>query len=115
MVSLEKEEAFVATEAFEACDSGTLDSLRALVESCHCAVPGELPPALACLVGHFGYETIGLVEKLPRPPQGALDVPDMLFVRPTVLLVFDRLSDALLLKQESGRWRRSRPPRSIGG
>ncbi|HCI61548.1 MAG TPA: anthranilate synthase component I, partial [Erythrobacter sp.] len=41
------------------------------------------------------YETIGLVEKLPRPPQGALDVPDMLFVRPTVLLVFDRLSDAL--------------------
>ena len=82
-------------EAFEACDAGTLDSLRALVGSCHCAVPGELPPALACLVGHFGYETIGLVEKLPRPPQGALDVPDMLFVRPTVLLVFDRLSDAL--------------------
>ena len=81
--------------AFHACEGGTLENLRALVESCRCDVPSELPPALACLVGHFGYETIGLVEKLPRPPHGELDLPDMLFVRPTVLLVFDRLSDAL--------------------
>ncbi len=80
---------------FIACEGGTLSELRALVERCRCEVPEELPPALACLVGYFGYETIGLVEKLPRPPQGALDLPDMLFVRPTVLLVFDRLSDAL--------------------
>ena len=84
-----------ARDAFEPCAADTLESLRSLVESCRCEVPEELPPALACLVGHFGYETIGLVEKLPRPEQGEVDVPDMLFVRPTVLLVFDRLSDAL--------------------
>ncbi|MBO6768623.1 MAG: anthranilate synthase component I [Erythrobacter sp.] len=84
-----------ARDGFEPCQHGTLDSLRALVDSCRCSVPEELPPALACLVGHFGYETIGLVEKLPRPSEGPLDLPDMLFVRPTVLLVFDRLSDAL--------------------
>ncbi|MBX7481211.1 anthranilate synthase component I [Qipengyuania sp. 6D47A] len=82
-------------DAFEPCAGGALESLRALVESCRCDVPDELPPALACLVGHFGYETIGLVEKLPRPPEGELGLPDMLFVRPTVMLVFDRLSDAL--------------------
>ena len=35
--------------------------------------PTALPPALACLVGYFGYETIGLVEKLPRAPQSELD------------------------------------------
>jgi anthranilate synthase component 1 len=81
--------------SFEPCKGGTLESLRTLVESCRCDVPTELPPALACLVGHFGYETIGLVEKLPRPAEGPLNLPDMLFVRPTVLLVFDRLSDAL--------------------
>jgi anthranilate synthase component 1 len=56
-----------------------------------------LPPALACLVGHFGYETIGLVEKLPRPAPNPLGLPDMLFVRPSVILVFDRLEDALFL------------------
>lgn len=82
-------------DAFEPSEAPTLASLRALVDSCRCFVPEELPPALACLVGHFGYETIGLVEKLPRPAQSPLDLPDMLFVRPTVLLVFDRLSDAL--------------------
>jgi len=60
-------------------------------------VPEELPPALACLVGYFGYETIGLVEKLPRAPQSALELPDMLFVRPTVILVFDRLKDEMFL------------------
>ena len=82
-------------DAFEPCESGTLEALRDLVAACRCDVPDELPPALACLVGHFGYETIGLVEKLPRPGEDPLELPDMLFVRPTVLLVFDRLSDAL--------------------
>ncbi|MEZ5682378.1 MAG: anthranilate synthase component I [Erythrobacter sp.] len=82
-------------EAFEPCTRSTIDALRALADTCRCAVPEELPPALACLVGYFGYETIGLVEKLPRAPQGELNLPDMLFVRPTVILVFDRLSDAL--------------------
>jgi anthranilate synthase component 1 len=60
-------------------------------------VPEELPPALACLVGYFGYETIGLVEKLPRAAQSALELPDMLFVRPTVILLFDRLKDEMFL------------------
>ncbi|MCJ2177835.1 anthranilate synthase component I family protein [Novosphingobium album (ex Hu et al. 2023)] len=73
----------------------SLSELRALVEVCRIDVPAELPKALACLVGYFGYETIGLVEKLPRAPQSTLDVPDMLFVRPSLILVFDRLSDEL--------------------
>jgi len=60
-------------------------------------VPAELPRALACLVGYFGYETIGLVERLPRPTNDALGLPDMIFVRPTVILIFDRLADALFL------------------
>jgi len=82
-------------EAFEPLDGDALAELRALVESCHFDAPAALPKALACLVGYFGYETIGLVEKLPRAPRSALDLPDMLFARPSVILVFDRLSDEL--------------------
>jgi anthranilate synthase component I len=73
----------------------SLTALRALVASCRIDVPEGLPPALACLVGYFGYETIGLIEKLPRPPANPLGLPDMLFVRPTLILVFDRLADRL--------------------
>jgi anthranilate synthase component 1 len=81
-------------EAFAALSGDTLAELRALVEACRIEVPEDLPP-IACLVGYFGYETIGLVEKLPRAPASELALPDMLFVRPTTILVFDNLSDEL--------------------
>ncbi|MEG3122799.1 anthranilate synthase component I [Sphingomonas sp. GB1N7] len=84
-------------DAFAPCDAPTLDALRALVADCRMAVPPELPRALACLVGYFGYETIGLVETLPQPDANPLDLPDMIFVRPTIVLIFDRLADALFL------------------
>jgi len=81
--------------AFAPLPGDSLAELRALVESCRIDMPEGLPPALACVVGYFGYETIGLVEKLPRAPQSDLALPDMLFTRPTLVLVFDGLSDAL--------------------
>lgn len=84
-------------KAFVPSALSSLDALRALVAECRMDVPSELPPALACLVGYFGYETIGLVEKLPRAPQSPLELPDMLFVRPTVILLFDRLKDEMFL------------------
>jgi anthranilate synthase component 1 len=84
-------------EAFAPAGADTLTALRALVQSCRIDMPAELPPAFACLVGHFGYETIGLVEKLPRPPANPIGLPDMMFVRPTVVLVFDRLADRLYI------------------
>nr|WP_255551993.1 anthranilate synthase component I [Erythrobacter crassostrea] len=81
--------------AFEPCDGDAMSELRALANACRIDVPEELPPALACLVGYFGYETVGLVEKLPRAEASELALPDMLFVRPTIILVFDSLTDAL--------------------
>ena len=60
-------------------------------------VPEDLPRALACLVGYFGYETVGLIEALDRPAADPLGLPDMMFVRPTVVLIFDRLADALFI------------------
>ena len=75
----------------------SLTELRALIAECRIDMPPGLPPALACLVGYFGYETIGLVEKLPRAPQSALELPDMLFARPGIVCVFDRLSDELFV------------------
>ena len=82
-------------DAFAVLPGDALTELRALVAACHIDVPAALPKTLACLVGYFGYETIGLVEKLPRAPQSALELPDMLFVRPTLILVFDRLGEEL--------------------
>ncbi|MCP1470534.1 anthranilate synthase component 1 [Sphingobium sp. OAS761] len=84
-------------DAFVPESAGALAALRALVAECRAEMDPGLPNALACLVGYFGYETVGLVEKLPRPAPNPIGVPDMLFVRPTVILVFDRLADALYI------------------
>jgi anthranilate synthase component I len=83
--------------AFEAVEADSLSAMKALVHDCRGDLPAELPRTVACLVGYFAYETIGLVEKLPRPAANPLDLPDMMFVRPTLILVFDRLSDELFL------------------
>ncbi len=82
-------------DAFSPLDGNAMGELRALADACRIDMPDGLPPALACLVGYFGYETIGLVENLPRAAQSELDLPDMLFARPALVLVFDRLTDAL--------------------
>ena len=82
-------------DVFAALPRDGLRELRALVAECRIDVPPALPSALACLVGYFGYETIGLVEKLPRAAPSTVNLPDMLFVRPTLILVFDRLGEEL--------------------
>ncbi|NIJ32054.1 anthranilate synthase component I [Sphingomonas oligoaromativorans] len=82
-------------EAFQPCAENSLKALRSLVARCRMEVPAGLPKALACLVGYFAYETIGLIEDLPRPAPNPLDLPDMLFARPTLILLFDRLTDEL--------------------
>jgi anthranilate synthase component I len=98
-------------EAFVPLEGGSLAAMRALVEVCRIDLPEGLPGALACLVGYFGYETIGLVEHLPRPPANPIGLPDMLFVRPTVILVFDRLADRLFIA--SPVWPGSDPVRGV--
>jgi anthranilate synthase component 1 len=84
-------------QAFAPCAGGTLAELRKLVAGIRMELPDALPSALSLLVGYMGYETAALVEKLPAPKADPLGVPDMLFMRPTLLLVFDRLKDELFI------------------
>jgi anthranilate synthase component 1 len=97
--------------AFAPCETDALSALKELVSECRIDVPKGLPPVLACLVGYFGYETIGLVEDLPRAPASELDLPDMLFMRPQLLLVFDNLSDEIFCVAPI--WQADDPARAI--
>jgi anthranilate synthase component 1 len=84
-------------EAFETMPEAPLDALRRLVTETRMAMPADLPPAFAGFVGYMGYETIGLVEPVPAADADPLGLPDMLFVRPSLLVVFDRLRDELFV------------------
>lgn len=74
-----------------------LAAIRAERDAVRLAVPPGVPASLPLLVGHFGYGSVRLVERLPEPRADPLGLPDMLFVRPTLILVFDRLTDDLFL------------------
>jgi len=84
-------------EAFEPCPEPTIRSLKALVADSTIDLPEELPPMAAGLVGYMAYDTVRLVENLPDINPDVLGVPDGIFVRPTIIAVFDTIEDRVTL------------------
>jgi hypothetical protein len=84
-------------EAFEPDKLPTLKSLRALLTQSRIDLPAELPPIAAGVIGYMGYDTVRLVEHLPNERPDALGVPDSVFVRPTVMVIFDAVKDEMIV------------------
>jgi anthranilate synthase component 1 len=83
--------------AFEADTLPTLESLRALLARSRIALPPDLPPIAAGVIGYMGYDVVRLVERLPNERPDALAVPDSVFVRPTLMVVFDAVKDEMIV------------------
>ncbi|WP_448585078.1 anthranilate synthase component I family protein [Thermaurantiacus sp.] len=83
--------------AFEAAGEDPLAVLRGLAAGVRMDLPAGLPAATPFLAGYLGYETAALVERIPVAAADPLGLPDLLFARPGVVLVFDRLRDELSL------------------
>ncbi|MFD2248751.1 anthranilate synthase component I [Pseudochelatococcus lubricantis] len=74
-----------------------LDSLRALLAESRLELPRGLPAMAAGVFGYLGYDMVRLMERLPSPPPDVLGLPDAVMVRPTLIAVFDSVTDALSL------------------
>lgn len=83
--------------AFTPCSSGSLESLRALIEESRIDLPESLPPMAAGLFGYMSYDMVRLMEKLPDNNPDVLGTPDGLFLRPTVIAVFDTIEDIVTI------------------
>ncbi len=82
-------------EAFTPCDEPSLASLAGLIaESC---IPGcdHLPPMASGLFGYVGYDAVRMMERLPDANPDVLDVPDAMFMRPSVVAIFDNVEDVV--------------------
>lgn len=82
---------------FEPVAGKAMDSLRALIRECRIDMPTELPPMASGLFGYMGYDMVRLMERIPDENSDPLGIPDSIFMRPTVMVVFDRLEDAALI------------------
>lgn len=89
--------ALTGLDGFEPCDKDALSSLRELVEESRIDLPESLPPMAAGLVGYLGYDTVALMEKIPSTRPDPIDVPDGLFLRPTIMVVFDTVKDTITI------------------
>ncbi|MEX2296945.1 MAG: chorismate-binding protein, partial [Dongiaceae bacterium] len=84
-------------DAFVKDTRPTLDSLRALIEECKVDLPEKLPPMAAGLFGYMGYDMVRLIERLPTDKPDPLALPEGMFVRPTVIAIFDNIEDHMTL------------------
>jgi anthranilate synthase component 1 len=81
--------------AFTPCKQETLSALRDLLAESKLAIPPELPPMAAGIFGYLGYDMVRQMEKLPQPNPDPIGIPDAILIRPTVIVVFDAVKDAM--------------------
>ena len=86
-----------APNDFRRCTLPPIESLRNLISGSRIPLPGHLPPMAAGIFGYLGYDMIRHIENIPPSSDEEADTPDSLFLRPRVILIFDRLFDSLLI------------------
>jgi anthranilate synthase component 1 len=89
--------AFLDSNSFEVCNKPPLRSLRDLVKESRIELPDNLPPMASGLFGYMGYDAVRLSEGIPDTNQDDLGVPDGLFLRPSLICIFDRLEDIVTI------------------
>src|SRR5256885_1696494 len=80
---------------FKHCEEAPLAALRTLVSESRIELPDVLPPMAAGMFGYLGYDMVRLMEDLPDLNPDPIGVPDAMLVRPTVVVVFDAVTDTL--------------------
>ncbi len=80
---------------FMPCAQPPLEALRALVAESAIALPDALPPMAAGIFGYLGYDMVRLMEQLPPPNPDPIGLPDAVLMRPTIVVIFDAVKDAI--------------------
>ncbi|MEQ9488385.1 MAG: anthranilate synthase component I [Alphaproteobacteria bacterium] len=96
MASINRQ-ALSAPDAFVEDDKPSLDSLRAVLAESAIDLPESLPPMSAGLFGYMSYDTIRLIERIPDDNPVTIDTPDGLYIRPTVMAIFDSIEDSITI------------------
>src|SRR5579883_2034409 len=85
------------SDAFAREEKPALASLKDLIAECCVDTPAPLPPMASGLFGYMGYNMVGLMERLPDKNPDRLGIPDGMFLRPTIVCIFDNLQDRVTL------------------
>ena len=93
-------------DRFMPCNESPLAALRAFLAESRIMLPETLPPMAAGIFGYLGYDMVRQMEELPSPNPDPIGIPDAVMVRPTIVVVFDAVKDAITVvtpvRPESG-------------
>ena len=78
-------------------DDDIFASLRALIADSKLDIPDDLPPMAAGLFGYFGYEMVSHIDTIPVGNDRDIDSHMSNLMRPSIVIVFDRLKDQMLI------------------
>jgi len=82
---------------FQQLQEAPLESLRRLQQESLIDLPHNLPPMAAGLVGYMGYDMVRQMETLPDAKPDPLGLATSIFVRPTVMAIFDSVTNLITL------------------
>ena len=86
-----------APEDFTPCAEPPLDALRAVLAESAIELPTDMPPMAAGLIGYMSYDMVRLMERLPDDNPEVLGLPSGIFIRPTIIAVFDTIEDTVTI------------------
>lgn len=84
-------------DAFAPMPGGTLQAIRDLLGESRIDIPPSLPPMAAGVFGYLAYDTVRLIEKIGIDKPDSLGVPDAILLRPTIIVIFDAVSDEITI------------------
>ena len=89
-------DALAEPDLYVPCPEPPLEALRALLAASRIPDAEEtLPPMAAGVFGYLGYDMVREMERLAPAKPDPIGVPDSLFMRPTVMVVFDTVRDEI--------------------
>ena len=84
-------------DSFTPMEGAPLDALRAVLAESRLEVPEGLAPMSAGVFGYMAFDMVRHMEDLPDSNPDVMQVPDCLFMRPTLIAVFDSVTDNIRL------------------
>ena len=84
-------------DSYEPVWDASMASLRNIIREHHMDIPTELPPMAAGLIGFMGYGMVSEMERIEQPKADPIGIPDSVFVRPRLMLIFDGVDGVIYL------------------
>ncbi len=78
-------------------DKSPIENLKKLFNNNRLNIPKNIPSISTGLFGYMGYEMIQHFEKIKLEKKNNLNLPDSIFIRPSITLVFDNVNDKLFI------------------